>query len=100
MHDCRDELRAAGSRVTKGRLALLALLERARRPLTVVEIQKKLHSINPVTLYRALEPLVAAGLVRRGSDGRTAHFEYGGRSHHHHLVCRDCGLAMQCKACA
>lgn len=99
-HDCKEELRLAGSRATPGRLALLSTLERARCPLTVGELEARLPALNEATLYRAAEALAAAGLLRRGmrQDG-TAQYEYAGRPHHHHLVCTDCGIAMQCRVC-
>lgn len=98
-HDCRQELRAAGSRVTPGRLALLELLERVRQPLSAAEIGERLPRINQVTVYRALDTLVAAGLVRKGTRNRVAYFEYAGKPHHHHLVCADCGFNRACLAC-
>ncbi|MES2203424.1 MAG: transcriptional repressor [Patescibacteria group bacterium] len=99
-HDCKAELRAAGSRATPGRLALLEVLESAHRPLTVDEISNKLPELNVVTLYRALDALALAGLVRSGIGvKRTSHYEYAGRPHHHHLVCTDCGFIRQCAAC-
>lgn len=98
-HDCREELRAAGSRATPGRLALLAALERARCPLTVAELEARLPKLNQVTLYRAVEALAAAGLLRRGMKEGAAQYEYARRPHHHHLVCTDCGASMRCRAC-
>ncbi|HWB34155.1 MAG TPA: transcriptional repressor [Candidatus Paceibacterota bacterium] len=98
-HDCREELHAAGSRATPGRLALLAVLERERKPMTVHELQHKLPSLNQVTLYRALDALVDAGLVYRGESARVTHYEYAKRPHHHHLVCADCGYTKACTTC-
>lgn len=98
-HDCKKELHHAGSRATPGRLALLRVLERADKPMTVKQIEKSVHHLNPVTLYRALEDLVRAGLVRRGVSERVAHFEYAGKPHHHHLVCVDCGFTKKCSTC-
>ncbi len=98
-HDCKDELRQAGSKATPGRLALLGVLEAANKPLTVNELEKSLRRLNLVTLYRALESLVQAGLVRRGVHGRVAHFEYAGKPHHHHMVCADCGFNKVCNSC-
>jgi Fe2+ or Zn2+ uptake regulation protein len=98
-HDCREELRAAGSRATPGRLALLAALERARRPLAVAELEALLPRLNPATLYRALEALAGAGLLRRGMKEGVARYEYARRPHHHHLVCTDCGFSPSCRAC-
>lgn len=100
VHDCKAELRAAGSRATPGRLALLEVLERQRMPLTVAQLAHKLPSLNQVTLYRALDALAAAGLIRKGVGvDRTAHYEYAARPHHHHLVCTDCGFAKMCATC-
>ncbi|MDB5225144.1 MAG: ferric uptake regulator, fur family [Candidatus Adlerbacteria bacterium] len=98
-HDCREELRAAGSRATPGRLALLAVLERARCPLTVSELEEKLPDLNEVTLYRAAEALAAAGLLRQGMREGVMQYEYAGRPHHHHMVCTDCGVSAQCRVC-
>lgn len=98
-HDCKEELRAAGSRATPGRLALLALLERERKPLTVLQIRSKLRSLNEVTIYRALEALAVAGLLRQGMREGVAQYEYAARPHHHHLVCTDCGKALACRTC-
>jgi Fe2+ or Zn2+ uptake regulation protein len=100
LHDCKQELHQAGSRATPGRLALLAVLEREQTPLSVPRLQKKLPCLNQVTLYRALDALAAAGLIRKGVGAdRTAHYEYAGRPHHHHLVCTDCGFAKTCATC-
>lgn len=92
------QLRAAGLRATKGRMALLHLLEGAKRPLSAQDIGKRLD-LNLVSVYRALESLTAAGLVRHGSDGRVAHFSYGPGPHHHHMVCADCGFTPACSTC-
>ncbi len=87
-------LRDAGLRATPGRIALLAVLERTSVPLTAAEIEKKLKGkLNQVTVYRALEALIASGIVRRVNlEHDHAHFELvHGREHHHHAVCRSCG---------
>lgn len=98
-HDCVDELHAAGSRATPGRLGVLKLLERERKPLTAMAIQKKLSSLNQVTIYRILDTLTEARLVRKGMGGRVAHFEYAGKPHHHHMICVDCGFTQVCPNC-
>lgn len=98
-HDYKKELHQAGSRATPGRLALLKVLESAEQPMTVKEIRKSVQRLNPVTLYRALESLVQAGLVRQGVEDRVAHFEYARKPHHHHMVCIDCGFIKQCSTC-
>lgn len=99
IHDCKEELHAAGSRATPGRLSVLKLLEKERAPLTVQAIEKKVTDLNQVTIYRILETLTKAGLVRMGLSGRVARFEYAGNPHHHHLVCVDCGFNQTCRTC-
>jgi len=64
---------------------LLTFLRRRRRP------------VSRATLYRTLEHLSAAGLVKKHSFGRgqaTYEFVYG-RHHHDHLVCERCGRVIE-----
>lgn len=88
-------LRDAGLRATPGRLALLAILAKEPKPVTVQTLEKRMKgALNHVTLYRALEALTEAGIVARAGLGHDhAHYELlAGRPHHHHAVCRGCGL--------
>lgn len=88
-------LRQAGMRATPGRCALLEVLAAEPKPLTVQQLEARLdHSLNYVTLYRALEALAAAGIVVRSDLGHDhAHYELvAGRAHHHHVVCTTCGF--------
>jgi Fe2+ or Zn2+ uptake regulation protein len=87
-------LRTAGLRATPGRIQLLKVLEKEPQPLTVYEIEDKLKgAMNQVTVYRALEALHVARIVKRVNlEHDHAHFELSaGREHHHHAVCRNCG---------
>lgn len=88
-----DMLRDAGFRATYGRVALLAALERARKPLRVEMAAKAVRGkLDLANAYRALEALRKAGLVRRVDLGHThAHYELAEGKHHHHLVCDSCG---------
>ena len=88
-------LRDAGLRATPGRILLLETLEASREPLAVHQLEKRMEgALNHVTLYRALDALHAAGIVKRVNlEHDHAHFELvPGRAHHHHAVCRGCGL--------
>ena len=86
-------LREAGYRATPARIKLLELLATEKRPLTVTQIHKKLgySELNEVTLYRALEALVASHIVRRVDlqQGHAHCYEYADK-HHHHIVCTKC----------
>jgi len=94
-------LRDRGFRSTEGRLTLLSVLKRAKSPLPVSAIAERLRStLDEVNVYRALEALNEKGLLMR-SDMRQggARYEYV-RSHHHHLICSDCGLTEDVEICA
>jgi Fe2+ or Zn2+ uptake regulation protein len=87
-------LHKAGMRATPGKLKLLEVLDTEQKPLTVYEIEKKLgQSMNQVTVYRSLDALYKAQIVKRVNlEHDHAHFELAaGREHHHHAVCRNCG---------
>lgn len=89
-----DLLREAGFRATPGRIYLLQVLEKEPKPLTVYQIEKKLGGrMNQVTVYRSLDALYQAKIVKRVNlEHDHAHFELAaGREHHHHAVCRSCG---------
>jgi Fe2+ or Zn2+ uptake regulation protein len=89
-----EYLRHASLRATPGRIQLLRVLENESKPLTVYQIEEKLgDSMNQVTIYRSLDALYKAKIVKRVNlEHDHAHFELAlGREHHHHAVCRNCG---------
>lgn len=99
MHpDIAQLLRSKGFRATAGRIAIMRLIRTAKGPLSVEDISRKVP-LNTVTLYRALEDFVVAGILLRGigRDG-VARFS-SPRHHHHHMVCSDCGYASACSLC-
>lgn len=91
-------LHKAGLKFTPGRAALIELLIHADQPLTQEEISQSLSGtgLNKVTIYRALESFLEAGLVHRLESGdRVWKFDYCGCGHrghcHPHFICRSCG---------
>lgn len=90
-----EVLREGGYKVTPGRVLLLKTLFGEEQPVTVSYLEKKLkNAVDKVTLYRALESMVASGIVRE-VDFRHGHAHYeleALRKHHHHIVCTNCGL--------
>ena len=92
-------LRAGGLRVTRPRLAVLAVLEDARathRHLPVTSIaeqaRQRAGALSTQAVYDCLEALARAGLVRRIEPaGSPARYEARVGDNHHHLVCRRCG---------
>lgn len=95
-------LKETGLRATKPRLRILSLLEESTYPLSVADIATILGKpkVDQVTVYRALEIFVQAGLVHHVElhQGRSF-FELATREHHHHLVCRSCGRVEDVEDC-
>jgi Fur family ferric uptake transcriptional regulator len=95
-------LRKSGHKATPGRLSLLFLLASANRPLAIHDIiDESKKGLNQATVYRSLESLLEAGIVRR-VDMQHAHAHYElaeGAAHHHHLICKHCGRVEDVENC-
>ena len=87
-----------GYRITKARGKILDILSQSSKHMSVddiyMAIKSKGDSVGVTTIYRALDSLAKAGLVRKMSltDGCT-HYELIDEKvsgHHHHLICRNC----------
>jgi Fur family transcriptional regulator, stress-responsive regulator len=88
-------LRSRGLRVTKPRLAVLAVLAEGGH-LEVDEIAERvrglLDSVSTQAVYDVLGALARAGLARRIEPaGSPARYEHRVGDNHHHVVCRGCG---------
>ena len=97
--DWRARLRDAGLRVTQPRLAVLDLLGAMKGPRSHAEVVDALGDAgwDRATLFRNLNDLAAAGLVRRFDLGdHVWRFELvpppESEANHAHFVCVDCGL--------
>jgi len=96
----QDRLRAAGLRVTRPRLTVLAVLDdatTAHEHLPVLDVERRaraaLGTLSRQAVYDCLEALAAAGLARRIEPaGHPARYEARVGDNHHHLVCRGCGV--------
>jgi Fur family ferric uptake transcriptional regulator len=92
-------LRSSGLRVTQPRLAVAAVLERARSEqehLTVAEVVERsreiLGRLSSQTVYDCLLAMTDAGVVRRVDlPGSPSRFETTVGDGHHHHICRKCG---------
>jgi len=60
------------------------------------------HRIGLTTVYRALHALAEDGVADtlRDGDGQHVYRACGSREHHHHLLCRACGAAVEVPASA
>ncbi len=92
-----DQLRTRGRRLTRQRaLIWAALTAEPDRHLSAADVgayvRERLPRVNPSTIYRTLELLVAEGLVLRTDLGAGRVFYEPAHDHpHHHMVCRSCG---------
>lgn len=97
-----DVLRKHGYKATPARLLLLDVLKNADHPLTTQEILKKLGGkVDQATIYRSLESLLAVSVLRQ-VDMQHGHAHYELRletEHHHHLICKSCGLTEDVPEC-
>ncbi|HEY4535461.1 MAG TPA: Fur family transcriptional regulator [Enteractinococcus sp.] len=88
-------LRAAGLRVTRQRLAVLAAV--VARPHGTIEeildeVRTELPTITIQSVYFVMNSLVSAEIVRKLEfPGSPARYEVEGHDNHHHAVCRYCG---------
>src|SRR4051794_40323077 len=88
-------LRGASLRVTRPRLAVLAVVHEHPHvdTETVIDaVRADLGTVSHQAVYDVLRVLTRAGLLRRIQPaGGTARYEARVGDNHHHLVCRSCG---------
>ncbi|MFV0460017.1 MAG: Fur family transcriptional regulator [Actinomycetales bacterium] len=93
--DLPELLRAAGLRVTRPRLAVIAAVRKnphASTEVIIDHVRSELQSVSHQAVYDCLNALTAAGLLRRIQPaGSLARYETRTSDNHHHIVCRRCG---------
>ena len=88
-------------RSTRQRDAITRVLKDADGFRTAQEIHDQLKSMGErvglTTVYRTLQALTHSGQadVLFTSEGESIYRICGTREHHHHLVCRSCGLSVE-----
>ena len=88
-------LRAAGLRVTRPRVAVLATVHdhpHAETDAVIAAVRARLGAVSHQAVYDVLRVLTRAGLVRcLQPKGSVARYEARVGDNHHHVVCRSCG---------
>lgn len=88
-------LRAAGLRVTRPRVAVLAAVTahpHADTGAVLAVVREGLPEVSHQAVYDSLHALTDAGVVRCiQPSGATARYETRVGDNHHHVVCRECG---------
>lgn len=95
-----------GYRLTAPRAAIVDALLRHTRPFTAEQLVAELtedragRAIGRATVYRTLEILAAVDVLTRlvQPDGRPSYI-IGNPGHRHHLVCSECGSAVEFTSC-
>jgi Fur family transcriptional regulator, ferric uptake regulator len=95
---------ATGVRATRQRAAISRLLETLDDFRSAQELHEELRrrgeNIGLTTVYRALQSMSAAGMVDTlRTDTGESTYRRCSESHHHHLVCRDCGSTIEVGDC-
>lgn len=91
-------------RVTKQRVAVSTALDDLDDFVSTQELyrilQNKGVSVSLATAYRILQSLADDGLVDvlRNGDGEAVYRRCAVTGHHHHLLCRNCGKAVEVEA--
>jgi Fur family ferric uptake transcriptional regulator len=88
-------------RATRQRAGIIALLDdidgfRSAQELHD-ELRRRGENIGLTTVYRTLQSLATAGLLDtvRTDTGESVYRRCAAPEHHHHLVCRSCGSAVE-----
>lgn len=95
-----------GYRITRQRMVIVDTILKGTCLQSAEEIYDRCKdldsSISYPTIYRTLEMLVEAEVVRKLNFGQgRSWFEpvQQGGHHHHHLVCKECGLKVPMEVC-
>lgn len=100
----KDQPAGREQRVTKQRLAVSAALDELADFVSTQELHRILQergtSVSLATSYRILQSLADEGLVDvlRNADGEVVYRRCAVTGHHHHLLCRNCGKAVEVEA--
>ena len=88
-------LRERGYRITPQREAILAEVLTAEGHITPQDVarrvQRRMPAVNASTVYRTLDMLEEAGIVRHAHLERGAEYHRADESRHVHLTCSSCG---------
>ena len=97
--DIISKLTEQGYRLTPQRMMILSAIENSDDHISAEEIHAQIVAkyphVNISTVYRTLELLKRLGLVTETDFGEgRVRYHPGGKGHHHHLVCQECGAII------
>jgi Fur family ferric uptake transcriptional regulator len=94
------DLRTVRTRATRQRAAIVGLLDELDGFHSAQDLHQMLRergeTVGLTTVYRALQAMAEAGEVDSiQATGGETYFRRCSTGHHHHLVCRKCGAAVE-----
>lgn len=93
--DHSTQMRDLGLRVTRGRLAVLEVLDRhphSSAEDVVEEVHRDLPDVSIQSVYNVLNDLTEQGILRRFTPPHSAAlYETRVNDNHHHAICTGCG---------
>ena len=97
---CTETLREQGYRLTSQRQKILSVIHGSDHHISAEEIYEQVRAkypnVNISTVYRTLELLKELELVTETDlGGGKFRYHSADKGHHHHLVCRKCGLVFE-----
>jgi Fur family transcriptional regulator, ferric uptake regulator len=95
-----DRLDARQHRITAPRMAVIGVIASMPGHFTAEALASRVRGVGRATVFRTLRLLVDEGMVCRVllDDGRL-HYRLSRGSHHHHLVCTQCGAIEDFTTC-
>lgn len=99
-----QQLSRAGYRITQPRLAVIRALLEEERYSSPAEVRERAleycSTVGLVTVYRTLDLLLELGFARRIHTENGCHgYAAANHGHRHHLICRQCGAAVEFEGC-
>lgn len=84
-------------KITKPRLEVFSILNSLDEPASIKEISKNTKVAERTSIYRTLELFTRLKIVEIINIGWKQHYELAEpfRSHHHHLICNNCGRIVK-----
>ncbi len=99
----QDLLRQHGMKVTKGRVEVLRLMEKADVPMSADDVYSKIPRTTCSSLstaYRILNQLTEVGLLQSSlQQNGVTYYEFSNHEHRHYIVCQRCGKIAPLENC-
>lgn len=99
----KELIRNKGLRLTSARIAVLNVLNEAKKPMDIPSIltqvsRRKVHA-DQATVYRIIENFTEKELITRYQFKKKKFYYEAKREDHHHAICTECGKIEDVSKC-